>query len=201
MAALGVYSIALFWSRSAIETMLRLNQNVLFPLYSQLVRARPADLRRRVRRTRLLLLGAFLPPLWVLAIGGELLIDFLYDPRYAEAGWILRILSVGSVATAISVSQGSILLAAGDSMRFMLLQVSRGALLVGGMWIGWNAGELPGLVSGITLSRFLDYPVLAWAVRRHGLWLPGLDLVSFLVSIGIIVLGWSTLGVPSVFTG
>jgi O-antigen/teichoic acid export membrane protein len=199
IGALGVYSIALLWSRSAIEVMLRLNQRVVFPVYSQFARSRPEDLRRRVRRTRLILLGAFLPPLWVLAICGELLIGLLYDPRYAEAGWILCILASGAVATVVSVSQGSILLAKGDSLRFMLLQITRGTLMVGGMWIGWKAAELAGLVSGIALSRFLDYPMLAWSVRRHGLWLPGLDFLAIAASIVVIGLGWGLLGAPTVF--
>ena len=145
-----------------------------------------------------MIFGAFLPPLWFLAIAGEPLIGLLYDPRYADAGWILRILAIGAIGTMICTSQGNILLAAGDGSRFMLLQGTRGVLLLAGMWLGWHSGGLPGLVAGISLSRFLDYPVLAWGVRRHGLWMPGLDLLALLTSVAIVVAGWAVLGGPAI---
>ena len=43
---------------------------------------------------------------------------------------------------------------------------------------GWLGG-FQGLVIGVAASKLMDYPVLAWAVARHGLWLPGLDLAAF----------------------
>lgn len=188
-AELGFYSIAVLLSRSVLEIMLKLNSQVLFPIYSQLVNNAPERLHSRLLHSKLALMGAFLPPLWCLAIFGKQIVALMYDPRYVSAGWMLEVLSLGSMGAVISLTNGSVLLAKGDSFRFMVLQVARGVLLIGGMAIGSYAGGLAGIVVGVAASKIADYPVMVWAIRRYGVWQPWVDFPAMLVSAGVVAAG------------
>lgn len=182
---LGIYAIAAMLSRALLEVLLRLNGQVLFPIYSRLANSKPDQLRRRILQTRALLLAGFLPVTWILVVWGSRIVHFLYDTRYADAGWMLQALAAGTAGAIIATTTGSVLLAVGDSARYMILQISRGTLMVAGMALGgWLAG-MYGLVLGIAVSKFLDYPVLAWSIRRYGVWLPKLDAVAYLTSLAV----------------
>ena len=43
-----------------------------------------------------------------------------------------------------------------------------------------------GLVIGVAVAPALSYPVLVWAVRRYGAWMPWLDLAVFAGS-GLVI--------------
>jgi O-antigen/teichoic acid export membrane protein len=146
-------------------------------------------LRHKLRQARMRLLVLFLPPLWILVLLGQQVIDLLYDPRYAAAGWMVQWLAAGTLAAVIATTTGSVLLATGDSFRFMLLQIWRGGVLLVGMAVGYHLAALPGLVAGLSIAKFADYPVLAWAVRRHGVWMPRFDAAAYGLSILVIVCG------------
>ena len=55
------------------------------------------DLRRNTFKIRAILLAATLPPMWVMCLGAQPLIDLLYDDRYVEAGWMLQILAMRAI--------------------------------------------------------------------------------------------------------
>jgi len=187
---LGLFAIATVWSRMGIQALLRLNSQVMFPIYANLYNRGDAQLRRRVFRARLWLIGGFVPLMWVLSLGGQELIDLLYDPRYADAGWMLQVLSVGAIGAVINVTSSNILLAVGDSKRYMVLQTGRGLLLLACMAIGASQAGVTGMIIGVAASKIVDYPLLAWAIRRHGVWMPALDLGTLAVSTAVISLGW-----------
>jgi O-antigen/teichoic acid export membrane protein len=185
---LGLFATATVWSRIAVEALLRLNAQVMFPIYVDLINRDDAHLKRKLFKTRLALVIVFVPPMWALSLGGQWMIDRLYDPRYAEAGWMLQILAMGSVGAVISTTASNILLAAGDSKRHMILQTGRGLLLIACIAVGAYLGEVKGMIFGVAASKILDYPLIVWAIRRYGVWMPVLDFstlgLSALVLIG-----------------
>lgn len=185
---LGLYATATVWSRIAVEVLLRLNAQVMFPIYADLINRGDEHLRRKLFKARLALTVVFVPPIWALSLGGQWMIDFLYDPRYANAGWMLQILAIGSIGAVISTTASNILLAAGDSKRHMLLQTGRGLLLVASVAVGAYLGDVKGMIWGVAISKIIDYPLLVWAIRRYGVWMPVLDLSTLALS-GIVVLG------------
>jgi O-antigen/teichoic acid export membrane protein len=187
--ALGLFAIATVWSRIGVQALLRLNNQVLFPIYANLYNRRDGRLRRNVFKARLRLIAMFVPLMWALSLGGQWLIDLLYDARYTDAGWMLQILATGAIGAIISATAGNILLSVGDSKRFMILQTGRGLLLITCITIGALQADLLGIIIGVAVSRFGDYPLLAWAIRRHGVWMPGLDLGTLAVSALVISLG------------
>lgn len=188
---LGLYAIATVWSRMGVEALLRLDSQVLFPIYAKLHNRGDTRLRRRVFQTRLALIVIFVPVMWALSLGGQWLIDSLYDARYTGAGWMLQVLAVGSVGAVISTTAGSVLLALGDSKRYMALQTGRGLLLIACIAIGASLAGIKGMIIGVAVSKICDYPLLVWAIRRHGVWMPELDLGTLAVS-ALVIFGAHT---------
>ena len=187
--ALGLFAIATVWSRMAIQALNQLNGRVLLPIYANIHNSSHARLRGRVFQARLWLICMFVPAMWVLSLGGQWLIDLLYDPRYTEAGWMLQLLAAGAVGSIISATAGNILLVVGDSRRFMVLQTGRSLILVVCIAIGASQAGVVGMVVGVAISRVADYPLLAWAIRRHGMWMPVLDLGTLALSAAAILTG------------
>ena len=204
---LGIYGIATFWSRASLDALLNLNGQVLFPVYSKMNNEDPSRFRPRLFRARLYLLAVFLPILCLLVVFGRPIVGLLYDDRYIEAGWMLQILAAGSIGSVISATTGGVLLAVGDSFRYMVLQIARGGFLIAGMvgggmlgvrYFGEPNGMLTGVIVGMAASRLLHYPVLAWGLRRHNAWLPKLDLTALGVCLAVCVGGLMITGQVSI---
>jgi len=183
---LGIFSIAAIWSKIVLEFLLKINQLLLLPLYAAAKREGHDQARREIKKTRFWILLFFLPLTWFLVIGGQVLIDYLYDSRYSSAGWILEILAIGVIGSVLTVTSANILLAFGDSFRFMIFQFCRGVMLIGCVIFGFYYYEFMGLIIGISASKFLSYPILALLIRRHGVWFPSLDGLAILLSFLVI---------------
>lgn len=189
-AELGVYSVAAVVARMVTRMISKLSFSVLQPVFARLHEQDRKVMRAKILRMRALVLAAALPPLWFLAVFGDRLIELLYDERYIDAGWMVKIVAVGAIGSVVAGSTERVILSSGDSFRWMLLQASRTVILVLGIWGGFYYGEgIPGLLTGIAASRFVSYLPLAYFLRRYGAWLPGLDLAAFAVSAGVIWLG------------
>lgn len=195
MGLLGVYSIAAMLSRSAIEVMLKLNQQVLFPVYSNIANNASKRLKMRLMHARGTLFAIFLPFMCTLVVFGSDIVGLLYNENFVHAGWMLQVLSAGAIGTVITSTSAGVLLAVGDSLRYMIVQISRSALLILAMLIGGYYGQqaeiggFVGVVLGVAASRLIDYPIVAWAVRRHKLWQPSLDFAGYAIAGGVCLAG------------
>jgi len=187
---LGVYAIAVLWSRLAVELGLKVGSRVAFPALAEVANNRRERLRQAYKRARIIYFTSLLPITWTMAVFGDVLVNMLYDERYSDAGWMIRLLAPGFAGAVISGLRGSVLKGVGDSFSPMVAQVCRGVLLAIGIAVGWHLGELPGLLIGMSASKILDYPVVAWALHRHQLWLPSLDLSAFGVTAIVVAAGW-----------
>ncbi len=190
MAVLGVYSTAKNFSLAALDALGVLASTVLLPVYSRLAERGAVALRAQTIKMRAALLCFFLPPFWALAIGGPWLIGMLYDDRYQGAGWMMQILAAGGVATAVSATVDQVLLAQGDSFRYMLQLASRLSLQIAGMAVGAHFWGVPGFIVGLAVADVLNYPILMGLVRKYGAWMPGLDAAAYAVSAAVIGAGW-----------
>ena len=186
---LGVFAIAAIWSKIVLELLLKVNQLVLLPIYSDIGRDNKKRNLLAVRNIRMYLLLVTLPMVWALVIGGQFFIDILYDSRYSSAGWMLQVLAVGTIGSVITVTTANALLAFGDSFGFMLFQAARGVLLLVCMIIGSHYFGVVGLIAGISASKFLCYPILAVIVKKHRVWWLGLDIFAVISSVLAIGFG------------
>ncbi len=172
---LGVYTIASMLAMTVVIVIGRLSRSILFPLFARVARESSEELRRSAAWLRLRIVGLGLPPLWLLAIFGQDIVDVLYDDRYIEAGWMAQILAFGAMGSVLTASAERLLLAKGDSYRYMLAQLAQVVLLIIGITAGALTGGIPGLLVGLSASRWLGYAALDVMLRRQGLWMPGLD--------------------------
>ena len=182
MGELGTYSIASTLGRLPFELMFSLGVGVLFPVLAEAYRRDEASLRRELFRLRALLLAPILAACVLFTIAGDRIVAVLYDPRYQQAGWILRVLSAGQVAVVVGMSSTFALYAVGDSFSTMCLEGARAALLVVGMVVGGSLFGKEGLIIGIASVGPLLYPFWIIALRRRGLWQPSLDLAALLAA-------------------
>jgi O-antigen/teichoic acid export membrane protein len=190
MSMLGLYVLAKNLSQLVMRALMSLSSNILLPVYSRLAERGTKTLRSKMFKIRIILLVLSLPPLWVLVLWGDHLIELLYDDRYIEAGWILQILAAGGIATAIRTTITPVFFAVGDSFRQMISTAFRLGLLILCMTVGAYLGGIPGFFIGLALTDWLHYPVLVYLLRPYGVWLPLLDFLAFGTSIIVIGMGY-----------
>lgn len=191
---LGIYTIAFILSEAALQPINMLAARILQPLYARLRDRGPDELRAKTYQTRARLLSIALPGVCLLAVFGQPIVELLYDPRYWQAGWMLRILAVGAIGGIMDATSDRAILAAGDSLGYLKLQMLRSMLFVGGVVTGYLVAGLTGLLIGMSCARLVAYVPLAYFLRRHGIWLPKLDCSAFALSAIAIALGSWAMG-------
>ncbi len=179
---LGLMSAATMLAGAVDDALSRVWQSVLFPTYARLKDRGLDHLRRRVAQVRLWLMAATFPPLLVLAFFGRDIARLLYlgKPEFMDVGVLLVVLAAGKLTTA-RTSAFPILLAVGDSLRFMVVKgATTGAMLLG-MGLGGAIWGEAGLVYGLAFGPSLAYPFHVWALRAHRMNMPLLDSLGYLI--------------------
>jgi O-antigen/teichoic acid export membrane protein len=189
-AFLGVYAIALFLNQGMVQALHTISSRVLFPIYSRLAETSPVRLQDQMFRMRAVIMAITVPAVCVVVVFGSDIVSIVYDDRYAEAGWMLELLSAGAVASIIGSTIGPALLAVGDSFRFMMLMAIRTVALLASMYYFWQQFGTVGLVFGVAIPDCITYPFLVVMVRKYGVWHHWLDLTGFLSAFVLIHLGW-----------
>ncbi len=203
MAKLGVYSIA-YWLAAFMPNALQaVSSRLLFPLYSRLAEIHIDELRGRIWKIRACILLVAVPPLCALIVGGDLVVDFLYEPEWAAAGPMLQVLSAGALASAVSLTLSPLLLALGDSFKFMIVLVVKLTMMVVLMTVGgvlganleWQTamggGGLSGMIVGLTVSNYLTYIPLAVQLRKKQIWMWRIDLLTLGAAIVLVAAGFA----------
>ncbi|MBF2027632.1 MAG: oligosaccharide flippase family protein [Oscillatoriales cyanobacterium C42_A2020_001] len=185
---LGIYAVALTFSRVMSDVLNMLGSRVLFPSYAELVRERPERLYPVLRKARLFMLMINWAAAFFFILFGQQLIGLLYDNRYLDAGWMLQLLAIGLLVESIGNSYGNVLLARGNTFEMTVLQGLQVGLKLGGMGIGYAMGGEYGLIFGIAMSNWLLYPAQAICYQRLSLWQPEVDFPFLTVALGVMVL-------------
>jgi O-antigen/teichoic acid export membrane protein len=168
-----------------------LASRTLLPIFSRL---EPGD--PQLHRYRRFLMGAALLPLGGFLIGGSLLIQCLYDPRYAPAGAMLQVLALGASAAVLRVMAEPVLLARGDTFSRMILGICEAVLVMTCVTIGGVVGGLSGLIMGFVIGQFLTLIPTFWLLSRHNAWAMRDDFLFLATALLLALVGW-TLHPPS----
>jgi O-antigen/teichoic acid export membrane protein len=194
-ASLGVYSTALFLSGALGEAITRITTGVFFPAYSRVQSEGRERLQEVFYRTRLAVDALVMPALGGLTVLGPAVIKLLYDKRYADAGWMLRVLSVRVAIAALSSPYQFCLFAVGQSRYGFFLNLARTVALFVGVPLGYARWGTPGLVWAVTLSELPALLVVYAGFASEGLASPKRELrVPAFYALGI-VLGYGCLKV------
>jgi O-antigen/teichoic acid export membrane protein len=186
LGMLGVYQIGLTLAFIPLQVLERLANSIVFALYAR-VHSSGGDLAVAFRRVRwpIVVAGGWM--LSGLMAGGVAIISFFYDERYADAGWIVQLLSIGSWVRVVAATYSALVLARGQAK--WVAASNFGKLL--GMFVlvplGYWQGGFPGAVLALAvaeLARVIVVIVPAARARIQG-WKQDLSL-SLLVAVAAI---------------
>lgn len=167
---LGIYSVGLLIASVPMLLMQPLASNVLLPIYKQRPPWESVENWHKISRMRWFLTGALLTISLSLVLGGNLLVVTLFDERYELAGPILVLMAIAQLPAVVLSSYDQILLAAGDSRRFMnriaILSIVQTTLLV----LGATQFGLIGAILARGLSSILVYPYMLIALYKYQGW-------------------------------
>ncbi|MGH0032164.1 MAG: oligosaccharide flippase family protein [Myxococcota bacterium] len=197
MDVLGVYSIGLVLTHIPQRIFGQFSQRVLMPALSESHRSDAARLEGSLREAKRILL-----PFGGLALLGALAVapaffHFLYDPRYADAGWIAQLALVALWFALIHDANGRALLALGDSKRWALSNAVRTFVAAAGCLAGFHWAGLPGVLVGLSAGGVAGFAVVASALARAGVRVGRVDLTA---SAAFLAVGALCGGVPYLVT-
>lgn len=165
---LGLYAIAML-ILGAIEGALgKLLSAVSLPALSEIARTDPDRLREIYYKLRvpgdLILLFAG----GVLFAAGQVVIDLLYDPRYAAAGGMLQILALSYFAARYNVAY-HVYLAVGKPRYLAIINIVRCVALFSVVPLLFAVAGTTAAIWGIALHGLAMVPVLVWFNARLGI--------------------------------
>lgn len=165
---LGIYAIALNLTTVVEGLAYKLFGTVSFAVFSEAHRDTPGRLRELYFRMRLAADVVFLAAAGFLYGAGQLIVDLLYDHRYAQAGAMLQILSFGLFFTRYSLS-GSIFVALGKPQYQTVVQVLNIVSMFALIPTLYALYGVPGAVWAVALYRLPSSIAVLIFNRRHGL--------------------------------
>jgi len=114
LSFLGIYTIAFTLGDLPRKVNQKVYAKVLFPVMSKIADSPRSELRLKIMKSRKIALLGLMLIVLVLAGGGDLIINFLYNENYSEAGWILSIIALGLWPNLLADTLSPCLLAIGQ---------------------------------------------------------------------------------------
>lgn len=187
---LGIYNIGQFLGTVPMMLGGAICGRLFIPMYRQHPPGESAANAHILSRARagvsvLLIFGVAL-----LVTIGPHLVGLLYDARYYQAGSLLVVIALLQLPQIMTMSYDYSALAAGDTRGVFVMQACRATVYVLLVALGaWYAG-LKGVFIGQALAYLLNYPVVMRLARRHNAWDPRHDLISVILMIALVFIGF-----------
>ena len=179
LSALGIYNIGYFLAMFPILLGVGIVRRVMLPLYRDKSPKDSADNFKKLRKARFLLTGFLITPLIAMSLLGVLVVDFLYDDRFLQAGGIVVVMACIQILALITMSYDQAAVAAGDTRRYFYLRAITAASQLIVMIAGIEIAGLFGALVAQGLGQVIVYPVFVWLARVHAVWDPLHDAVYF----------------------
>ncbi|HQR03423.1 MAG: oligosaccharide flippase family protein [Proteobacteria bacterium] len=183
---LAFFSIAMALDQLPRQVVDQISSKVMFAAYSETLRTQPEGLFKLVAKSRLIQTV----PYWLISAiyvyYGPVLVHLLYDPRYSDAAWMLRVMALGSLAGCVSSSYNGILFAKGMVRVSSMLLFVQICLQILAMFLGAYFWGARGLVIALASVSWVMYPVNAFCYSRIGLWQPRLDIPILVASMLVV---------------
>lgn len=156
---LGFYVIAYVWISAAQTIVVNFTNSVGFPVVSEIMRNRPNEARRLIRKYQFMIDGLSFAGFLALFLFGPLLVQVLYTDDYSETGRLIQLIS--PLILSLRYRQlGNVVMALGNTRAVFimatLVAIATVVLLLAGLeYSGFEAA-----VTGIVLARFASFPYL-----------------------------------------
>lgn len=165
----GVYAIAVLITAVPTSILQQMGGNIVFPAVSRRSDLPREELRRKLAKVRRPVLAAAAVGLAVLVAAGDQIVYTLWDSRYAEAGWMVSMLSLGLWPTVLWNSIGPALRAVGQPRYGALGDVLRLVILSVTMMLGYRVAGIFGLIVAVVLADLPKYAAMAYGLGRERL--------------------------------
>jgi O-antigen/teichoic acid export membrane protein len=167
-ATLGMYALAFNLSRMMSDAGEKLYFAVGMPAMSEKVRNDPAALRHVYFGFRKPLDLLFLISAGFLFASGQLVIDVLYDDRYAAAGPMLQILSFALLFSRFGIAYNAYL-ALGQPRYYLAVNVVKLVAVFGALPIAYALFGLTGAIWASALHMAGTVPLVFWFNQKYAL--------------------------------
>ncbi len=179
----GVYGIAAMLANIPFLAMGNMARSMGTPILSRIANAQgDVDAEaRRFRRPLLIVSGTLLAGLMSC---GPLLTSLIYDSRYHDAGWILRLLTLSLWFALLDGFNGTVFLALA---RPKWLAIGNGVKLVAlavALPLGFHLGGFRGALFGVIAVEATKYLVSTFGLLRRGVRSFRVDLVFTVIVLG-----------------
>lgn len=181
---LGFYAVGVLLVGAAREVIQRLAAFVGMPALAETARQQPALLCQAYRHCRLPIDALCLLGAGFLCMAADRVIDLIYDGRYAAAGQVLAIMSLGLVAHRYNVMD-QYLIATGETKQLFKRGVVQNIALYTCVPLGFAVGGMTGALIGILAAQASAVPLMLKAQHDRGL----LDWRFELATLGFFPLG------------
>lgn len=189
LGLVGVYGIARTLSDLVGSLILRLCNDLVFPLVAASQSTPRAQLRKQLAAKRLVVL-LFSAVVFAGMISiADIIIRVMYDQRYQAAGWMLPILLFGSWFSMISSLHEATLMGFGKPLYSAVANGLKSAWFLIGFPIGFAYSSVLGVIVVVATGDVCRYvPMLIGQVRERFSFIRQ-DLLATLVMLGLVALG------------
>ena len=166
-AELGVYSIAFMLIATLTSITQTLAEKITFPVFSALAHGERSILKQRYYKVRLYLDAPIFLITGMLIAFGPLIIDTLYDKRYAAADWMFQILIFSVIGNTLSLVSVECLSALSITKVRMWVMLVRTLGLFIGLPLFFHLYGLYGAIWVVALNVWLSLPVIYWTLAKN----------------------------------
>jgi O-antigen/teichoic acid export membrane protein len=181
---LGIYVVAYLLMSTTDLVLSKAISDISLPAFSEIVRERPSQLRDSYYKVHAVVAASSYFCSGCLMIGGQGVVNLLYDSRYTQAGWMLQILSIGLLAIPFRVAT-ECFIALGMPQIPSLVSIVRLVTLFVFMLTGFALFGLTGALWGIAVSGLSWIPIQIVFQLKFGLF----KLRNELLSASFLILG------------
>jgi O-antigen/teichoic acid export membrane protein len=182
---LSIYTVAYFLMDTVNSILGKISDGVLFPLLSSTWRDNPKALKASYYKIRLLQDSLVLLVAGFLYSVAPLVIDILYDERYKDAGWILRVLSISLIGSNYALGSRLLTIIGKPFVRTVIV-AARGAILWVTVPLAFNSYGLHGAVYAIAANVSIEVIILMVALYKYKL----LNFFREFMLIPVVVVGY-----------
>ena len=185
---LSFFNIASTLNLMVIQVVLGISGRVLISVYSEVLRERAHQIHSVLAKCRLV----FIATGWLSALTfiffGDAIVHLLYDQRYTDSGYMLRILGMGSLVGIITNSYSHLLTAKGMIRRSTALLFFKIIIQIASISIGYIVFGEAGVILGLAFGEWIYFPINSIGYSTIGLWQPKIDLLLFTIALIIVIL-------------
>lgn len=196
---LGIFSIAITFAKLVDTISSKLAHFLLLPVYIEIDKQDDKfSAQQKTKKIKLTMFGLMFPLVMLFALFGSQIIEFLYDDRYLDAGWMLQVMALGGMFSMTNNGFNAFILSKADSYQYSMLNLYR--VIVSGISIfggGYFFGVV-GIVYAIALVPVLSYFILFSHIRKYKIDSMKSDLLLFIVPLLIIFFIWYHVGWPGI---